>query len=124
MKYSYNADIDPPAMILAMTVCDMEGNNKLSFNAKIDTGADMTALPENLIKKLGVKPQGHVQARGAFDKELQDHPTYFVNLDMDDGKSIPVDVITTPFQSGLLGRDVLNDYILIANGPEELFELK
>jgi len=123
MKHPYSTHMDPPAMMLSMQVGDIDGPLSLSVDAMIDTGAFMTALPEALVKQLGVKVRGSVDVWRYGDKEPVARTTFFVKLQLETGPAIEVEVLTSPKRTGLLGRDVLNDFVLVADGPEELFEL-
>ena len=123
MKHPYSTDMDPAGMVLSTKVGEIGQPLSHTVFAKIDTGADMTALPEELLGQLGVTPRGCVYVRGAFDKEPKERPTFFVTLQVDSSPPIDVEVLGRSKQTGLLGRDVLNDFVLLADGPGKHFQL-
>lgn len=123
MKHPFSTDMDPPAMILSMKVGCIDGPLPLSVDVMIDTGADMTVLPAQLVQDLGVKQRGHIDVWAAFDKEPEKRDTFLVKLQLGSGPVIEIEVLASDEDTGLLGRDVLNDFILVADGPKELFEL-
>jgi predicted aspartyl protease len=123
MKYTYSDEMDPPGLSLSLRVGRQPRSISHSVTAKVDTGADKTALPEGVVRQLNITKMGSCCVRGAFDTEWKKVPTFYVALQLDDTDIFVVDVISRPGSIGLLGRDVLNQLVLVANGPERLFEL-
>ena len=123
MKRSYSDSERPPAMILTVSVGAIEGPLLFTVEAKLDTGASMTALPGELLRQFNVRPGGFDRVKGAFDLEPRLLPTYRVRIQPDSGPVVDLTVLARPKRIALLGRDVLNDCILLADGPQKLFEL-
>jgi predicted aspartyl protease len=67
MKYPYNHSIIPPALIIPVEI--QESRKKISrvVDAKIDTGADITTIPEEIVDSLKLKPGDFVDVRGPLD---------------------------------------------------------
>ena len=100
----------------------------VSANMLIDTGASMTCVDENIIKKLQIMPKGVVQGNTPSTK---DTPHSFFTYDIeiifpgDHSKIIPaIPVISSHFSSqghdGLIGRDILAMARLIYSGPDNM----
>jgi hypothetical protein len=123
MKCAYDAGMSPPGLLLPATVGPLERDAFSHVTMKLDTGADITAIPQDVLVALAVKPEGRILVRGPFDRDVEERPTYFVNLRITDKILHEVEVLATPKEHGLLGRDVLNQYVLHADGPRLVFEI-
>lgn len=124
MRFDYSSDFFPPGLIFPIAVFPLVGKDGITIDAKIDTGADMSAIPERLIEILELTPSGVIYAQGAVDVEVKKLPTYYVKLSLNEEFNFELEIISTHRKNFLIGRDVLNQVILIANGPEEYFEIK
>jgi hypothetical protein len=89
------------------------------FRAKIDTAADVCAVPRHFVEELRptVFNQRYVRLTGRLE------PTYLVMIELD-GHLYPAEVLARPAPYVLIGRDILNELVLIADGPNEWFELQ
>jgi hypothetical protein len=97
--------------------------NGKEVEAKIDTGADISVIPEELRKELRLKPRGIIYTRGPFEKESKRCPTFYITLSINLSFSFELEVISLHQKNFLIGRDLLNQIVLHANGPSEFFEL-
>lgn len=123
MKFKYSYEVVPPGLIIPAYISPLgEAANK-EIRAKIDTGANISAIPERLRKELSLLPRGFRQARGAFDKESKSRPTFYITLSIEPAFSFELEVISSNSEYFLIGRDVLNQIILHADGKREIFEL-
>ena len=66
---------------------------------------------------------GDVLCQG-YDGVETIRPLYYVALEVADYRIPIVEVTVSPRQDALLGRDVLNHFILTLNGKEHTFELQ
>jgi hypothetical protein len=123
MKLSYSHDLFPPGLILPVRICPLGAKDGAAAEGKVDTGADRTVIPEPLRRQLRLPPRGVIRARGAFDAAFELRPTYYVTVILNDSLSFDLEAIASPARYCLLGRDALNQIILYANGPSEVFEL-
>jgi predicted aspartyl protease len=113
----------PPAPFVKTPVINPLTEETLQLPGKLDTGAAMTVIPRDIVTALHLEQMGDVLCQG-YDGVETPRPLYYVALELT-GYHIPmVEVTTFPRQDVLLGRDVLNHFILTLNGKELSFELK
>ena len=119
MRRTYKGD--PPALFMLMEVGASGVAKRPKVPGKIDIGAAMTVIPEPLCRKLGLVRFGArtVRSIGAHQPYL---PTFLVDLVVE-GVSFRKEVLTHRRPYVLIGRDILNDFVLTANGPAGWFEL-
>jgi predicted aspartyl protease len=122
MKYSYTRSIFPPALVIPIVIEDKDRMNSMVIDSKIDTGADITTIPENVIMALNLKPDNLVDVRGPFD-DYKVVPTYLIIVKLEDGREFRLKVVPNKKGIMLLGRDALNGVILTANGPKQVFTI-
>ncbi|MEX0726587.1 MAG: hypothetical protein WD065_09985 [Planctomycetaceae bacterium] len=123
MRFDYSHHLFPPGLVLPAFVRGLGTDDVVEVEAKVDTGADLTVIPDSARGQLKLKPCGYMLCRGAFDDEPQRVPTYFIELSLDGTTYTKLEVLARPRATLLLGRDLLNNFILHANGPEEYFEI-
>jgi hypothetical protein len=92
-------------------------------DAKLDTGADISVIPSTIRLALGLHAAGYVTTRGALGEAWKSIPIYLVRFRVAGGPPLTLRVVESPKSYVLLGRDVLNRYILTANGPAGHFDL-
>nr|MDO8117919.1 hypothetical protein [Candidatus Sigynarchaeota archaeon] len=122
MKYTYARSFSPPALVIPVVVEDKDRTNSMIVEAKVDTGADVTAISENVIETLKLKPADFVDVRGPFD-DYKVVPTYMIFVRLEDGREFRLKVVPTKKGIMLLGRDALNGVVLNANGPKQVFSI-
>jgi predicted aspartyl protease len=125
VRYNYNQQVSPPAPFIQLSVSrpDMDVGASASVPAQIDTAADFTVIPESLVEMLHLVQLDQIAVEG-FGGHLSVVPTYLVKLSIHDFSPVFVRVLVgrnEPFV--LLGRDVLNQFRLILDGPKAVFEI-
>ncbi len=123
MRFDYSRDTSRPALILSVMVSPMDAEDGIEAPAKIDTGASRSIIPESLRSKLQLPVRGAVSLRGILGGPSRPLPTHEVRLSIDHSFSFPLEVVSIPLANFLIGRDLLNQLVLTANGPEEFFKL-
>lgn len=113
----------PPAPILEVIVSnphkpEVEGIPK---EALIDSGAFMTAIPEDFVGELEIFPASEVSTKG-YKEEEQTHLTYFVDVSFN-GYSFYTEVLAVKRKNVLLGRDILNQLKVILDGKNLNFDI-
>ncbi len=120
MEVTYTNTFDPPAPVLQVEV--IANSNSTSLTALVDTGADITAIPAQIAQDILPAPVGQIRIEGVTGEDIV--PTFGVMLRLNDAVTVgPVEVILVDFDFIVLGRDVLNDFILILDGPKQQGEL-
>lgn len=125
MKYKYRSELPSDILIVEVEIASPnDGGSRFLAEAIVDTGATCSVVPAAAVSELGLKKYGYRNARGAFDKQRVSYPTYCVDITF--GLQFcakKVEVFARPRSRALIGRDVLNEIKIIANGPEREFEL-
>jgi len=81
----------------------------------VDTGAGITVIPERVVRDLVLPKAGEMLCQ-SYDGARTWHPVHYVDLDVA-GHHLPrIKVVSTPRNDVLLGRDVLNQFILTLDG--------
>ena len=62
----YDKQFDPPAFVLSVTVAGIVHRRpRVELSALVNTGADVTAVPESLVERLKLYPVGRLQLEDA-----------------------------------------------------------
>lgn len=123
VRFVYAPSRRPPAPVIPVTVSSPDGARSLGgIEALLDTGADQTILPLSLAAQLNPPVVGQVAARG-FGGQPYLLDVYRVLVEVPGVVSTLLDV---PAHSGesyiLLGRDVLNQFRVTFDGPNQVVE--
>jgi len=118
IRYRYSQQLTPPAPFVYVSVgCLATGALVSSLPAQIDTAADRTVLPRRLVENLGLAEDGRALFQG-FAGEIVELPLYLVEMRIQDFRPLLVRAALGAAESHiLLGRDVLNAYRLLLEGP-------
>ena len=90
--------------------------------ALIDSGASRTVIPEYLINKLNLVPAGEVDVEG-YKEGKEKHLTYFVDVEFKGFNFSYTEVIAVKRKNVLLGRDILNQTILLLDGKKLSYDI-
>jgi predicted aspartyl protease len=121
--HRYETRVRPPAPFLEIQVMHPVTGVTHQWPAKLDTGAALTILPQALVDALALSPKGEATIYG-YDGMATVRPIYYVNLQVAGYNLSSVRVSTSKRSDVLLGRDVLNHFILTLNGKDLTFELQ
>ncbi|MBS7637977.1 retroviral-like aspartic protease family protein [Candidatus Bathyarchaeota archaeon] len=94
----------------------------MEFQARLDSGADMTVVPQHAINELRLIPASRISVK-SFDGRAVWRYTYYVNLSFQDFEFRMVEVIASKREDMLLGRDILNRLKAILDGKRLSFSL-
>lgn len=121
--WPYDREIEPPAPFLEILLYPPgHPDMQRGIRAKLDTGADISAIPESLVEALNLQPESLVLIEG-YDLKKVTLPTYHVGMVVAQVSFQHQEVIAFPETYVLLGRDVLNHFYVHLNGPELTFDL-
>ena len=109
---------DPPAPVVRATLRDLATGGVLSHvPLLIDTGADVTLLPQSAIDALGVTPQAETAHElSGFDGATSVSRVVRLELIFLD-KTFRGDFVLIDGDYGILGRNILNNLHLRFDGP-------
>jgi len=123
---NYDANFaSPPAPVATVVIRNPVANKSVTgVPMLIDTGADATLIPRALLSYLALseetlKPSGYLLV--GFDGTQS--PAVLVPVEMEFlGKRLAGEYLLTETNYGVLGRDVLNLFRLVFDGPNLVWE--
>lgn len=120
---SFNSAYDPPALTVSVNLLGVVHERpQVNVEAIIDTGADISAVPENLRERLKLYRFRKLQLEDArANRDIA--YTYEVRLAFNDEPPRMMEVVLTPFPFVILGRDWLQIYYMFLKGPENQFAI-
>ncbi len=116
-------EFDPPAAVVPVTIENPLNGKRETTRALIDTGADITAVPRQLVKTLELAPHAKLPIVG-IDGLWLDRHTYVVNIDFPDLRVDHRIVIAWEGDFCVIGRDFLTEFTLTYNGKEGTFQFQ
>jgi hypothetical protein len=124
IRYAFLSQLEPPAPFVKVVLSNpASGVTLRDLPAQLDTAADRTVLPGFLIKSLAL-PQVGTMKLGSFGGATYTLPVYAVLLGVHDLPTRPFRVAAHPEEPWvLLGRDVLNSYRVLLDGPHLALEI-
>lgn len=120
---AYDFSLNPPAPIADVVIANMTSGASSAIRGKLDCGADITVIPENLATQLGINPKSHTWTKG-YDGTYSLRPVYYVKLAIEGFDFASVRCIATNRTNALIGRNVLNRFITILDGKTLTFDIK
>ena len=121
--WPYNQEEHPPAPFLEVVVyhptIEMQS---VSTQAKIDTGADISAVPVTLVTQLGLPTISKLIIQG-YDGIPTTASTFNAIIQIAQTRFSSQEFIAIPESYVLLGRGILNHFYVHLNGPDLTLEL-
>jgi len=119
----YSTEFDPPAPVIGfMVYCPVDHGRAVSIRGELDSGADISVVPLSVVDELHLVPRRMVIGRG-YDGTQNLWATYMVDLQVEGHAVDDVEVMALPRQDAILGRDVLNHFIVTLDGKELTLEV-
>jgi hypothetical protein len=101
-----------------------EGATGIIVPAQIDTAADLSVIPGRLVEELQLVPLDSIAVLG-FGGLLLTLPTFLVEFRVRGLDPVTVKVLASHDEPyALLGRDVLNRFTVLLDGPNLVLELR
>ena len=119
----YDNRQDPPAAIIDVSIENpFLSGVSITKPALLDTAADITAIPEAVVKPLGLQV-AHTTTASGLDHVSIVRRSYIVNLRVAGTTFERISAIEWPGPEILLGRDVLNAFEIKLDGKNRRFEM-
>jgi hypothetical protein len=114
----YATEFDPPAPVIDFTVyCPVDHERAASVRGGLDSGAEISVVPQSVVDALHLMPRRVMLTQGYNGTQSQ-WAAYMVDLEIEGCPVSDVEVIALPRQDAILGRDVMNCFIVTLNGKE------
>ena len=119
-RYRYSRQYTPPGPVLPVRVGRPGATPEVFVSALVDTGADISVLPQGLPAQLHLPAVGRLTVAGVGGPP-RSLPLYAVEVSMNGYRVIAraVSLGTTP----LLGRDLVNKMLMRFDGPKAVLEV-
>ncbi len=124
LSFSYDSNFDPAAPLIEIGVSYLNNHdNQESLSALLDSGADATMLPINVLTKVGARYLETRFMRGATGHRIE-VDTYLVSIHI--GAFTISGIQAVAMREGIesiVGRDVMNQLEITLNGPANVVEV-
>src|SRR5207247_1404859 len=116
--------LQPPAPFVNVSLrCRASGKKLDNQPALIDPAADRTILPGDIVRALGLVEDGRLSFQG-FASEIVELPIFLVELQVHDfPAALTRAALGEQEPYVLLGRDILNLYRVLLDGPQLALEI-
>lgn len=117
-------NFNPPAPVMevSLSIPSMQ-SVILKSPALLDSGADITVIPEQIVQQLQLRYVDEITASG-YDGVPKQTFLYSVKLIFDDLGDFIVRAVASNNDHVLVGRNILNKWSLLLEGRKKIFEIK
>ena len=119
MKRRYSSDFSPPAPMLPLIVRSHVGGSGKSVEGKLDSGADICAIPDDLVAELDLPPIRQVRAVG-YDGSRHEVFLFHCELELAGQRFPHVEAVATRRRYAIIGRNVLEGLVARLDGPRRM----
>ena len=124
MKYKYSRNFDPPAPVIEVSISAPLSKVSTSSTALVDSGADITVIPERIIAQLKLQRVDSTPVSG-FGKRVIQTTVYSATLEIEGiSESKIYRILGWSEDYALIGRDLLNQFIAVLNGLSQELSLR
>jgi predicted aspartyl protease len=125
IRYRYQTQIIPPAPFVLITVRNPQtGDSRVGVAAQLDTAADRTVVPDEIIRELALPRTGTVTVVG-IGGSVSTMALHRAELTMPGASTSTIEVAVSAGEPWILvGRDILNGLRIVLDGPQLLLEIE
>jgi predicted aspartyl protease len=116
----YSTDYDPPCPVLALRVAAPLEGSAVALVAVVDTGADVTLIPQPVAALLGLPAIAQARIAGVTGP-AQTADLFAATIELA-GRTVLAEVAAFGAEA-IIGRDLLSRLVLRLDGPRGLLEL-
>ena len=122
-RIHYYAGLEPPAPFVNVSLSQVgDLAQAMTHSAQIDSGADRTVVPQAVVERLSLDAIGTISVQG-FGSEVLEVPIYSLAIQLGSFSSCELTVVSHPGEVFvLLGRDFLNRFRIVLDGPNQIVE--
>jgi len=124
VRYGYNTQYTPPTPLVHVTVRRPDLTKEVpDFPAQVDTAADRTVVPQHIADDLALPQAGQIALVG-LGGHLTTTSLFLVQVEVRQLSPLLVVVAASADEPLiLLGRDVLNQFKILLDGPGLVLEM-
>ncbi len=124
LVYPYDANnFNPPAPVLGVSLSSPTSQGEvIKIPAVLDSGADMTVIPQNIVQQLQLKYVDEISAVG-YDGIVKKTFVYSTKIIFENIGDFIIRVITSDNDHALIGRDIINKWSVLLRGRNKIFEI-
>lgn len=122
MWLPYDPSFEPAAPVVDVELLYRLTGESTQLRAHIDTGSSISSVPMLVARQLNLTPSGSASVRG-FDQRIKDVPTFIVTLRLEGPVLLNVEVVGIERDDMLIGRDILEHFVLSLDGKQGAFTL-
>ena len=121
---SYDRSLYPPGPVVSVRfVHPTTGVRSDPMRGRLDTGAGMTVIPEDVPLQLGLSPHGRTWTT-SFDGSRTNRALYYIGVRVE-GVFLPsIRCVAANRHDVLLGRNVLNHFLITLDGKNLAFDIQ
>jgi len=120
IQHSYDTSYEVPSLMFDIKIANPFSSVVIAKRGKVDTGADLTRVPETLTQRLTLIPSGETPIR--YGNEAVEIKRTYLAVIMINGFSLDAEVYFGGRRDYILiGRNVLNQLIMHCHGKNQLF---
>jgi hypothetical protein len=121
---AYDRSFHPPAPVAEVAIAHpVTGTVIESLRGKLDSGADVTVIPERLVSQLSLSPRGLLWVR-SYDGTYSQRPAYYVQFVIEGHELSAIRCLAADRDQVLVGRNVLNRFVITLDGRRLRFTLR
>ena len=123
LSYPYDKkNFNPPAPVLEVSLSIPNSQLIVKLPALLDSGADITVIPQAIPQQLQLKYVDEVLAIG-YDGIQKKTFVYSVQIILQGLGDFIIETITSDTEYVIIGRDILNKWSILLKGRDEVFEI-